>query len=152
MVNEEKVKLMTKLAIFESNEGKKQMPLCNYYKKDYVKLNVLKTIIFATIGYFLIVLGYFVVDMESLLSRFDKLNYKNIAILLIVGYILFILFYFLVAKVYYSKKYEKAKSNLTQYNSELKKLKEYYNSENIKKDERGVIEENDEFIDVKREY
>ena len=36
MLNEEKVKYMTELAIFEKNEGKKIFPINRYFKKDYV--------------------------------------------------------------------------------------------------------------------
>ena len=36
MLNEEKVRYMTELAIFEKNEGKKIFPINRYFKKDYV--------------------------------------------------------------------------------------------------------------------
>ena len=31
MVNEEKIRLMTKLAIYEENDGKKEIPLASYF-------------------------------------------------------------------------------------------------------------------------
>ena len=36
MLNEEKVRYMTGLAIFEKNEGRKIFPINRYFKKDYV--------------------------------------------------------------------------------------------------------------------
>ena len=43
MLNENKVKMMTKMAIYEKNEGKKMLRTAKYYKGDYVSLAVLKS-------------------------------------------------------------------------------------------------------------
>ena len=34
MLNEEKVRVMTKLAIYEQGEGKKYLPISKYYRSD----------------------------------------------------------------------------------------------------------------------
>ena len=49
MVNEDKVKLMTRLASYESGEGKKDIAILNYFRGDYIGFQVLKSIISATI-------------------------------------------------------------------------------------------------------
>lgn len=43
MINEEKVILMTKLASYESNEGKKNIRIVNYFRGDYIGFQVLKS-------------------------------------------------------------------------------------------------------------
>ena len=48
MINNEKVKLMTKLAIYEK-KNEEDIKLSKYYKVDYVKHNILKTLITVTI-------------------------------------------------------------------------------------------------------
>ena len=55
MLNEEKISLMTKLALYEQKEGKKQIPMSGYYKGDYVSLNVLNSTIIGTIAYIMII-------------------------------------------------------------------------------------------------
>ena len=52
MVNEEKVILMTKLASYESHEGKKDIPIINYFKGDYIGFQVLKSVIAGTLSFF----------------------------------------------------------------------------------------------------
>ena len=42
MVNEEKVRLMTRLAMYEQSTGKEDLEKGRYFKSDYVKYNCLK--------------------------------------------------------------------------------------------------------------
>ena len=54
MVNEERVKLMTRLAIYETTKGKKQLNISKYYKHDYVRFHMMKSAVTATLAYFMI--------------------------------------------------------------------------------------------------
>ena len=45
MVNNRKVRLMTRLAIFEKKEGQEDIKLGNFFRTDYVRLKVLKTVV-----------------------------------------------------------------------------------------------------------
>ena len=38
MLNEEKIKIMNKLAMYEQGEGKKYLPVSRYYRSDYIGL------------------------------------------------------------------------------------------------------------------
>ena len=51
MLNEERVILMTKMASYEENEGKKNVNIGNYFRGDYIAIQVLKSIFCATIAY-----------------------------------------------------------------------------------------------------
>ncbi len=44
MLNEEKVILMTQMASYEENEGKKNMAIGRYFRSDYIAIQVLKSI------------------------------------------------------------------------------------------------------------
>ena len=58
MLNEERIKLMTKMAAYEANEGKRNVAVSSYFRGDYIGLQVIKSIISATIA-FLIVFAMF---------------------------------------------------------------------------------------------
>ena len=45
MLNNRKVRLMTKLAIYEKEDGKEDIRLGRYYRGDYVRYQLLKTIV-----------------------------------------------------------------------------------------------------------
>ena len=49
MLNEERVILMTKLASYEANDGKRNVAIGSYFRSDYIGWQVLKSIISATI-------------------------------------------------------------------------------------------------------
>lgn len=48
MLNDRKIRLMTKLALYERKEGKEDIKLSKYYRTDYVRLQVLKTVVAVT--------------------------------------------------------------------------------------------------------
>ena len=41
MLDERKVKLMTKLALYEETHGKEDFKISSYYRKDYASLHVI---------------------------------------------------------------------------------------------------------------
>ena len=45
MLDEQKIKLMTKLAFYEKREGKEDFKISEYYRKDYVSLHVICSIL-----------------------------------------------------------------------------------------------------------
>lgn len=51
MLNEEKIKIMNKLAMYEQGEGKKYLPVSRYYRSDYIGLAMIKNFFLITIGY-----------------------------------------------------------------------------------------------------
>ena len=126
MFDEEKVKVMTKLAIYEKGEGKKDLPLSKYYKRDYIKYNILKTVVYSTFAYWLIIAGLILINLEKLLTKINDIKYINVVTALIIGYVVFLIFYSIITKCVYTKKYEKAVPKIIIYNFLLKKLMKYY--------------------------
>ena len=59
MLNEERIILMTQMASYEANEGKKNVAIGSYFRSDYIGWQVLKSIISATIAYCLLVMLYY---------------------------------------------------------------------------------------------
>ena len=49
MLNEEKIKIMNKLAMYEQGEGKKSLPVSKYYRSDYIELAMIPNYFLATI-------------------------------------------------------------------------------------------------------
>ena len=151
MVNEQKVRMMTKLAIYESGKGKQELPIAKYYKSDYIKYNVLKTVVTTAVCYWLAVGLYVMVNMQKLIDNLTNMDYMSVLYGLIIGFVVVVLGYGVFARIHYDKKYEAARPNIVIYNHFLKKMEEYYQAgvddapKNVKV--RGKIGENDEFID-----
>lgn len=138
MVNEEKVKLMTKLAIYESTKGKKQLNISKYYKRDYVRYNMFKTAVAATIAFMLLLAIYVMLHMEELLLALNDMDILQEAEKLGIFYLIYLIVYMVIARLVYAKKYENIKPNVIQYNHNLKKLKEMYEKEEKELREKRV--------------
>ena len=65
MVDNEKVRIMTRIAIFEKNEEHEGLVLSKYFREDYVKFNMLKTLVTSTICFWLFVAVSLLVDFEK---------------------------------------------------------------------------------------
>ena len=65
MLNEDKIKVMNKLAMYEKTEGKKYLPVSKYYRSDYIGLALIKNFFLVTIGYVLVVAA---VESTSVIS------------------------------------------------------------------------------------
>ena len=64
MLNEERVRLMTRMACYEAKEGRKNVAIGNYFRGDYIGLQVIKSVISATIAYILIFAMFILYDFE----------------------------------------------------------------------------------------
>lgn len=126
MLNEEKVRIMTKLASYEQGEGKKYLPISKYYRSDYIGVALIKNFFLVTIAYVLIIAvasGYFA---EELLDSIHKMNLIAVGAGLIIGYLILLILYSLLIYVLYSVRYSKAKKSVKKYYIQLGKIAEMY--------------------------
>lgn len=129
MLNEERIKLMTKMAAYETDEGKKNVAIGNYFRGDYIGLQVIKSIISATIA-FVIVFGLFVFyDFEVFMSDIYKMDLLGFGRTVITAYLIFVAVYALISYMIYTYRYAKARKSLKMYYNNLKKLAYLYDKE-----------------------
>lgn len=129
MLNEERIKLMTRMASYEANEGKKMIPIGNYFRNDYISFQVVKTAISATIAFGLIFAVYIYYDFESFLQDIYKIDVLAFVKTLLTAYAAVVGIYMLIAYIVYSYRYNKAKKSLKSYYAALKKLGVMYENE-----------------------
>jgi uncharacterized membrane protein len=127
MLNFKKIRLMTKLAVYEKKDGKEDIHLSKYYKTDYVRFQVLKSIITASIGYALIIALIAFYKIEYLIKNAVTLDYKLIGTYILAFYLITITIYGAGALVLYSMKYDGSRKKLSRYFKLLKRLKKVYN-------------------------
>ncbi len=71
MLNEEKVRYMTELAIFEKNQGKEVFSINRYFKKDYVGAQMLRAFFGYSFSYLLVLCLWILYQLEELLGAFS---------------------------------------------------------------------------------
>lgn len=129
MISEQRVKLMTRLAAYEKNEGKKNEEIGSYFKDDYIGLQILKSIISATIAFALIIGLFVLYDSELIMSDIYKIDLLDYAKKLILYYVGFTGIYTAISYVIYTVRYRKAKRRLKVYFNNLKRLQILYQRE-----------------------
>ncbi len=129
MLNEERIKLMTRMASYEDNDGKKNAAVAKYFRSDYVTLEVIKAIICATIAFMIVFGAYIYYDFENFMTNIYKMDLFAFAGKVARIYVTFLVGYCLVVYVAFSVKYRKAKKNLRRYFNNLKQLSMLYHKE-----------------------
>lgn len=116
MLNEEKIRWMTKASIYEKRQGRIDLGRNEYFMGDYVRLHLLKNGISLTIAYILLAGLYAVYKIEEI---FDMAANMQLGLLLkemLLLYIILFVIYTGIGIVYYS----------WQYQSSSKQVKKYY--------------------------
>ena len=83
MLKEEKIRLMTKLARYESGEGKEELRIARYYRSDYIGLALFRNFFLASIGYLVILLLVGAYFAEFLAEHLHTLNVTWIGMMIV---------------------------------------------------------------------
>ena len=139
MLNEEKVRYMTQLAIFEKRVGKKIFPINRYFKKDYVGGQMFRSFFGYTFCYLLFLLMWVLYKLDELLNEMSIDEILDAAKKWGVIYAAGLVLYLIVTWIVYSKRYDYAARSQTMYISKLKHLMRRYEKERPerKRDNRG---------------
>ena len=129
MLNNRKIRIMTKLAIYEKKEGKPDFRLAKFYKTDYARYNALKTMLWITVAYVLGVALVAFYKLEYLLDHALTLDYKALGWQILGIYIAVLSVYVIGSLVGYSIHYTVSRKKLGRYYKLLGKLKSMYNEE-----------------------
>ncbi len=132
MLNEERIKLMTKMACYEANEGKKNVAIGNYFRGDYIGLQVIKSILSATIAFVILFAMFIFYDFEIFMTDIYKMDLFQFAKSVIIDYLIFTGVYALISYGVYTYRYTRAKKSLKMYYNNLKRLAYLYDRENKK--------------------
>lgn len=132
LLNENKIKMMTKMAIYEKNEGRQMLKNSRYFKGDYVAFGVLRTLIAATFAYIIMVVLYVFCNMEKIIAEINLMDYAATGRKLALYYILLLVVYGIISVVVYSYRYNSSRKGLKKYFSRLNKLERFYNGQKKK--------------------
>ena len=129
MLNERRVKHMVKLAMYESKDGIEELKTSGFYKKDYISYNMLWSIIWMTIAYFIVLVMAVIAKMEIIL---DALSLK-VAIQMVCYcagvYVVLLVIYIPLTRRFYRKKHARAYHHVKHFKEGLEILEEMYEEE-----------------------
>lgn len=117
MLNEEKIKQMTELALLKKRKGEQMFEMDNYFKEDYVGKQMLRSFFVYTFCFVLIIVLAVLYNLEDLMSSVNPIGLFSIVYVII--YICGLIAFELITYRFFSKKYEEAQRNLKVYNDRL---------------------------------
>lgn len=129
MLNQERVCEMTRLAIFDQKEGNRCQPMIQYFRKDYIAKELLKSMITGTAAFFSIAASLVLYQAEELMEKINTLDIKRIAVGVVLTYIACMAGYLLVTYAVYHIRYTKGRQKVKKYYSHLKRVNKIYREE-----------------------
>ncbi len=129
MLDVDRVKLMTKLALYEQTQGKEDFKISEYYRKDYAGIHVICSILWVTVGYACLAALLVFAGLEKLMAGMSMGLLFTIIGVAIAGYIVTLIVFGLVTSHIYNKKHQDARYRVKLYNHDLIKLLKMYEKE-----------------------
>ncbi len=129
MLSNEKIKWMTRAALYEKKEGKGSIRINRFRKSDYISWNMIKSIVGVTAGYALVVLLYLLGISESVLDELtlpyvigivERFLFVYLVLLVITGFVSFLIYY---------GRYQQAQKKTKMYVQYLRKISHIYQKE-----------------------
>lgn len=129
MVNEERVKNLYKIAMYEKQEEKYQRQTGLYYKSDYVGKELIKSFFTGTLAYGLMVILWIISSIEEFLESVNNLEVVQNIVLVVFVYIGFMALYLFTTYLIYVSRYKSGKPKLKEYIGLLKTINKMYERE-----------------------
>lgn len=129
MLNEEKIRLMTKAASYEAGEGKKALAMNKYFRGDYISINLIASWISFTIAFAICVGAWAFYHMEDLMDKINTMDLPGMGKQLVVWYLGLLAVYQAIHYVIYHIRYRKNRKSLAEYNQILKQISHIYQTE-----------------------
>lgn len=129
MLDERKVKLMTKLALYEETQGKEDFKISEYYRKDYAGMHVLSSIIWVSIGYGCVAMLLVLSGLEALMDSMSNSLMLMLMMIFVVGYLGTVVIFAIISSHIYNQKHKDARMRVKKYNHNLTRLLKWYERE-----------------------
>ena len=129
MVNEERIKLMTRMASYEKGEYKKNKNIISFFRSDYISIQMIKSIIASTTAFAIVFGLYILYDFELFMKEIYKMDMfefvKSVAIVYLIFLGLILVITYVVSLYHYNRAIQSTKL----YYSNLTKMSRMYGEE-----------------------
>lgn len=147
MLNEDKMKLMTGIAMFEKKEGKAFFPANRYFRSDYISSRMMRSFFFYTFCYILCVMVWILYSIDRLLNAMNLDEIILAAKIAGICYVVGLILYLMITLFVYRRRYEYARRGMKVYVAKLKRLEKRYEFQNRTKE---LTKEGGRYDDVSR--
>ena len=143
MIDQERVREMTKLAAMEKHDGRQYGQMVKFYRGDFVVRHLLKGFIAGTMAFGLIAILWAACNLEQLISELNTLQFTEVVSPLLSAYLVFIVIYLILIDIYASVRYARGQESLRRYDRHLKRLCRLYEEQEERMSPNGLGETDD---------
>lgn len=129
MINENRVKKIYKIALYEQKEEKENRSVEHYYRSDYVGKEIIKSFFTGTIAYVVMVLLWIMGNWAEILRQINSLQIFDTVVTILILYAVFLLIYLIVTSVVYNIRYKHYEKQREAYLKNVKRVYQMYERE-----------------------
>lgn len=145
MLNEEKVRLMTKLALYEEKNGKKALSSNKYFENDYISIKMINTALTVSFAYFLGIVLWVIYKVDYFMKEITNINLINLGKKVLIIYVIYLIIFIFISYIVYSVKFRQMKVENQAYAENLKELYLLYKREKNGNRSEGDISDDENF-------
>lgn len=137
MIVKEKMRAMSRMAMFEtSKEGKTALNTLRFFRTDFIRWEILKTVVSVTIGYAVMIGLIVLYHLEFLIKNATKLNYKDLGLRFLGVYIVILIVYISYTIMISVYRFRLSRRQFLRYEKEMKVLLKRYDIEENEQEEK----------------
>lgn len=129
MLHQERVCEMTRLAILDQKEGKECEPMIQYFRKDYIAKELLKSLVSGTAAFGILAAMAGLYCVENLMETLKSADMRQMAFWTAICYVIYIGAYLAVTYIVYYARYSKGRRQAKNFYARLKKVNKLYHEE-----------------------
>ena len=129
MLNQERVREMTRLAILDQNEGKECKPMTQYFRKDYIAKELIKSLVAGSVAFGALAGMAGLYYVESLMQALGSADIRHLVKMAVIGYVSCLAAYLAVTYIVYYARYSKGRHQARKFYAHLKKVNKLYYEE-----------------------
>lgn len=129
MVNEDRVKQLYKIAVYEKNEEKIHRQAGQFYRTDYIVKEVFKSIVTGILAYAIMMVLWAMINWDLLIHKINTLEITGTVIVMLVCFVVFMAAYIFVTILVYVYRYKTSIKKVEEYVEELKRAQSMFERE-----------------------
>ena len=129
MVNEERLRPMVKMAMFDKNEGKACKPMIQYARTDYLSMQLLKSFVSGSIAFAVLCVMWGLYGTAELMQMLNGAHIKTLIVDVLIRYAIFMLVYLISTYVVYQIRYSRRRKMVKVYYKTLQDINKIYERE-----------------------
>ncbi len=122
MLNQQKIRCMTKAAAFEDREDRGYFKMNRYFRVDYIIFGMIKSAVAVTVGAALVVLVWGLIHAEELLTGTALEDFFDIGRTIGTYYAIALIVSVVIAFIVYLVRYQRMRKSMKQYLGLLKTI------------------------------